>query len=116
MLSRSYENKVRMFKIDLDLFKKMMDFLRERHELYYLYYLVMYYSSIRLEHVVKLVETYSPDEIVHVEMMYDYSAKLVRFDEFCRYYLEYRGGKPCDWIYFPKELVELLERCGDTGR
>jgi len=114
--SRTYENKVRIFKIDLDLFKKTMVYLREKHELYYLYYLIMYYSGIRLGHVVKLVETYGPDEIVYVEMMDDYSIRLVCFEDFCRYYLGYKGGKPCEWVYFPKELVSLLSKYGGTKR
>ena len=114
--SRTYESKVRIFKIDLELFKKTMEFLREKHELYYLYYLIMYYSGIRLEHVVKLVETYNPEEIVYVEMMDDYTVRLVCFEEFCRYYLGYRGGKPCEWAYFPKELVSLLSKYKGTKR
>ena len=113
--SRTYEGRVRIFKIDVELFKKTMDFLRERHELYYTYYLIMYYSGIRLEHVVKLVETYRPDEVVYVEMMDDYSTRLVCFDEFCRYYLGYEE-KPCDWVYFPKDLLKLLEKYGGTKR
>mgnify|MGYP000403800114 CR=1 FL=1 len=114
--SRTYENKVRIFKIDLELFKKTMDFLRENHELYHLYYLIMYYSGIRLEHVVKLVETYSPDEIVYVEMLDEYTSRLICFENFCRYYLGLKGGKPCEWVYFPKELVSLLEKHKGTRR
>jgi len=114
--SRTYENKVRIFKIDLDLFKKTMKFLKEKHELYYLYYLIMYYSGIRLEHVVKLVETYNPDEIAYVEMLDDYTSRLVCFKNFCRYYLGYKGGKPCEWIYFPRELLNLLEKYRGTKR
>jgi len=114
--SRTYRREVKIFKIDLELFKKTMNFLREKHELYHLYYLIMYYSGVRLEHVVKLVEIYSPDEIVYVEMMDDYSARLVCFSTFCRYYLGYKGGKPCEWVYFPKELLTLLEKHKGTKR
>ena len=49
-----------MFEIDLELFEVTLRYLRERHDLYYLYFLLMYYSSIRLEHVVKLVATFKP--------------------------------------------------------
>ena len=53
--SRSYGLSVKAYKIDLELFKKTMEFLKQNHELYYLYYLLMYFSGVRLEHVVKVV-------------------------------------------------------------
>ncbi|RLG74436.1 MAG: integrase, partial [Thermoprotei archaeon] len=114
--ARTYEDKVKIFRIDLDLLRKTMEFLKQRHELYYLYYLLMYFSGIRLEHVVRLVAEYRPEEVVYVDMMDEYTQRLVCFEKFCRYYLGYKGGKPCDWVYFPKELVELLERYGGTKR
>jgi len=108
--SRSYRLDVRVYRIDLELFGETMEFLKQRHELYYLYYLLMYYSGIRLEHVVKLVESYSPDEAVYIKMLDDYSPRLVCFKDFCRYYMGYEGGKPCEWVYFPRELLVLLEK------
>ena len=116
--SRRYEREVKIFKIDLELLRKTIEFLRKNHELYYLYYLIMYYSGIRLEHVVKLVENYNPKEIVYVEMRDEYSPRLVCFEDdgFCRYYLGYKGGKPCEWVYFPKELLGLIEKYKGTRR
>jgi len=114
--SRRYELTVRVFDIDLDLFKKTMEFLKINHELYYLYYLLMYYSGIRLEHVVKLVANYNPNQVVYIDMLDDYTPRLVCLDEFCRYYMGYRGGKPCEWVYFPRSLIKLLERYRGTER
>ena len=114
--SRRYEREVKIFKIDLELLRKTIEFLRKNHELYYLYYLIMYYSGIRLEHVVKLVENYNPNEVVYVEMRDEYSPRLVCFENFCRYYLGYKGGKPCEWVYFPKELLGLIEKYKGTRR
>jgi len=53
----------------------------------------MYYSDIRLEHVVRLVAEFRPDVVVYVEMLDDYSPRLVCFEGFCWYYMGYRGGK-----------------------
>jgi len=117
--SRSYSMSVKAYRIDLDLFKKTMDFLRQNYELYYLYYLLMYYSGIRLEHAVKLVESYSPGEEVYIDMLEEWSLRLVCFEEkgFCRYYMGLRGPeKPCEWVYFPVDLLPLLEKYKGTKR
>jgi len=111
--SRSYSMAVKAYRIDLDLFGKTMEFLKQNYELYYLYYLLMYYSGIRLEHVVKLVESYSPEEEAYIEMLEDWSPRLVCFEDkgFCRYYMGLgRTEKPCEWVYFPVDLLPLLEK------
>lgn len=102
--SRKYQLKVRVFEIDYDQFYGTLEHLRENHELYYLYYLLMYYSGIRLEHVVKLVAEFRPNEVVYVPILDKGIRRLACFKEkgFCRYYLGYGDGKPCEWVYFPK--------------
>jgi AcrR family transcriptional regulator len=95
--SRSYKLRVKAYRIDLEQFRRTMEYLRSRHELYYLYYLLMYYSGIRLEHVVKMVGEWDTGE-VYVDMIDAWSPRLVCFPEkgFCRYYMGLReGNKPC---------------------
>jgi len=108
--SRGYRAGVRVFEIDLELFEVSLRYLRERCDLYYLYFLLMYYSGIRLEHVVKLVATFKPREIVYIPMLDRESPRLVcpEGGGFCRYYLGLTGGKPCEWVYFPRELLKTL--------
>ncbi|MEM2308340.1 MAG: integrase [Sulfolobales archaeon] len=109
--SRGYRAGVRVFEIDLELFEKTLKYLRERH---YLYYLLMYYSGIRLEHVVKLVATFKPKEIVYIPTLDREVLRLVCFEKFCRYYLGLTGGKPREFVYFPKELPDpLSEHAGE---
>ncbi|MEM2234503.1 MAG: hypothetical protein QW224_02040 [Desulfurococcaceae archaeon] len=105
--SRGYRTGVRVFEIDLELFEKTLRYLRERHDLYYL---LMYCSGTRLEHVVKLVATFKPKEITYVPMLDKESPRLACFENggFCRYYLGLTGGKPCEWVYFPRELLDSL--------
>ncbi len=110
--SRHYKVGVKVFNIDLNLLKRTFEFLRGRHTLYYLYYLLMYYSGIRLEHVIKMVREFNPNEVVYIDMIDDYSPRLVCFEDvgFCRYYVGLKGGKPCEWVWFPGELLDLLSR------
>ncbi|MEM0285023.1 MAG: integrase [Sulfolobales archaeon] len=112
--SRGYRAGVRVFEIDLELFEATLRHLKERHDLYYLYFLLMYYSGIRLEHVVKLVATFKPREVVYIPMLDRESPRLACFEKFCRYYLGLTGGKPCEFVYFPKELLDpLSEHSGE---
>lgn len=60
---------VKAYRIGPDLFRRTMEFLRERNELYYLYYLLMHFSGVRIEHVVKVVEGWSPREEVYTDSM-----------------------------------------------
>ncbi|WP_342788229.1 integrase [Desulfurococcus sp.] len=111
--SRSYRLEPRAYEIRVEDLRRTFEYLRNKHGLYYTIYLIMYFSGSRLAHALKLVESWSPDEIVFIEMLGRDSARLVCFDEkgFCRYYLGLRGGsKPCEWIYMPKELVQMIER------
>jgi len=56
----------------------------------------MYYSGIRLEHVIRLITEFRPDEVVYVEMPDDHSHRLVCFWEFCQYYMRYKSDKLCE--------------------
>jgi len=110
--SRSYRQRIRIYRIDIGKLYETMEFLRENHELYYLYYLIMYYSGIRLEHVVKFIASYSPEEMIEIPSADMVTKRLVCFESkgFCRYYLGLGEiEKPCEWIWFPQELLALLE-------
>ncbi len=75
-----------------------VDVLRE-NGLGHIAYLLL--GGARLSHIVQMLNTYSPDEIVrHPDGSYD--TRLLCFTGFCRYYLGIRiGSKRCDYIYFP---------------
>jgi len=99
--------------------KKTLEYLRKNHELYYTIYLLMLYSGARLQHVLKLVREWNPDQVVYIPMIDRDSKRLVCFEDkgFCRYYLGLRSGsKPCEWIYMPEELVPMVERYRGTMR
>jgi len=110
--ARRWEKKVKAREINIKHVVESLRYLAEKHELYYLYYILMYYSGARLKHVMQMVTEYSPREVVKIEMTDSYTERLVCFENrgFCRYYLGIHTGKPCEWIYFPTELLPLIEK------
>lgn len=117
--SRSYRVEPRAYEISIEDLRKTLEYLRKKHELYYTIYLLMLYSGARLQHVLKLIREWSPDQVVYIPMLDRESRRLVCFDEkgFCRYYLGLRGGsKPCEWVYMPKGLVPMVEKYRGTNR
>jgi len=117
--SRSYKVEPKVYEINIEDVKKTLEYLRKNHELYYTIYLLMLYSGARLQHVLKLIREWNPDQVVYIQMIDRDSKRLVCFEDkgFCRYYLGLRSGsKPCEWIYMPKELVPMVERYRGTRR
>jgi len=116
--ARKWKKKVKVREIDVEHVVKSIEFLKERHELYYLYYILMYYSGARLKHAMKMIAEYRPKEVVKIEITDSYTERLVCFKEkgFCRYYLGIHTGKECEWIYFPYELLLLVEKYKGTRR
>ncbi|GAY25368.1 integrase protein [Desulfurococcaceae archaeon AG1] len=109
--SRSYKVEPRAYEISIEDLRKTLEYLRKKHELYYTIYLLMLYSGARLQHALKLIREWNPDQVVYIPMLDRESRRLVCFEGFCRYYLGLRGGsKPCEWVYMPKELVQMIER------
>jgi len=110
--ARKWKKKVKAREINVEHVVKSIEFLKQNHELYYLYYVLMYYSGARLKHVIKMIADYSPKEVVKIEMTDSYTERLICFEDkgFCRYYLGIHTGKPCEWIYFPAELSLLIEK------
>ncbi len=110
--SRSYRLDVRPYQISLEDVKKTLEFLEQRHSIYYTIYRVMLESGARFEHVLKMAETWSPNEVVEIPGVGIETRRLVCFEDqgFCRYYMGLReGSKPCEWIYMGIETLKLLQ-------
>ncbi|RLE63480.1 MAG: integrase [Thermoprotei archaeon] len=110
--SRSYKLDVRPYQISLEDLKKSLEFLGEKHQLYYTIYRVMLESGARFEHVLKMFEVWSPEEIIEVPGLDIVTKRLVCFEDkgFCRYYMGLRESeKPCEWMYFSIKTLKTLE-------
>ena len=110
--SRSYKLDVRPYPISIEDVRHTLNFLSENHRAYYMIYRVMIESGARYEHVLKLIERWSPSEVIEIPRAEIVTRRLVRLDNegFCRYYMGLRGPeKPCEWIYFTTKTLELLE-------
>jgi len=110
--SRSYKLDVRPYSINLDEVKKTMEYLSEKHELYYLVYRLMLEGGLRLSHALYLVESYNPRDLIEIPGVGLETTRLVCFEDqgFCRYYMGIRGSqKPCEWAYFSIKTQRLLE-------
>jgi len=110
--SRSYRLDVRPYPISLEEVKKTMEYLREKHKLYYLVYRLMLEGGLRLSHALHIIKSYDPREIVEIPGVWLETTRLVCFENrgFCRYYVGLRGhSKPCEWAYFSIETHRLLE-------
>lgn len=63
-------------------------------------------------HVFEMIAEWSPDETVEVSDTRIVSKRLMCFKDkgFCRYCIGLRGSeKPCDWIYFSMETLNLVK-------
>ncbi|MEM1701537.1 MAG: integrase [Desulfurococcaceae archaeon] len=108
--SRSYKLDVRPYQISIEDVRKTVSFLKENHRIYYTVYRAMLESGVRFEHLLEMMKTWNPKEIVLIESIDLETERLVCFDKFCRYYLGLKGHrKPCEWIYVSRETVELLK-------
>ena len=68
-------------------------------------------SGARFEHVLRMVETWSPEEIVEIPGVGLETRGLLCFDNrgFCRYYMGLReSSKSCEWVYLSLETLKLL--------
>jgi intergrase/recombinase len=105
--SRSYKLDVRPYPMELDTVKKSIDYLREHHPLYYVVYRVMLESGARFEHVLLMLEKWSPTETIEIPGTSIVTRRLACIDSsFYRYHMGLRGAnKPCERIYFSGETV-----------
>jgi len=65
-----------------------------------------------LEHVLRMIEWWSPEERVEIPGTSIVTRRLVCFNDrgFCRYYMGLREEtKPCEWVYFSLEALKLVE-------
>ncbi|MEM1667761.1 MAG: integrase [Thermofilaceae archaeon] len=110
--SRGYKLDVRPYQISLEDVRKTLEFLKENHKLYYTVYRTMLESGARFEHILEMIRTWNPNEVVVIESIDLETERLVCFEDrgFCRYYLGLRGHqKPCEWIYMSRGTIELLK-------
>jgi len=113
--SRGYKLDVRPYPINLDDVKKTFEFLKNNHQVYYTIYRAMLESGARFEHVLKMVENWSPNEVIEIPGIGIETKRLVCFEDkgFCRYYMGLRGSeKPCEWIYMGFETTRLIQEIG----
>ena len=109
--SRSYRFDVRPYRIGLEDVRKTMEFLKQKHEKYYVLYRLMLESGARLSHAIHVIKTFNPEEMVEIPGVDIVTKRLVCFDKHCRYYAGLgKGSKPCEWIWFSKELLPYLEK------
>mgnify|MGYP000135473088 CR=1 FL=1 len=78
--------------------------------IYRLIYKIGYFSGARLAHIVEMLNTWSPHEKVqHPNDLFE--PRLYCNEIFCRYFIYIRRGrKPCDYIYFPRQLLKDIEK------
>ncbi len=107
--SRSYKLDIRVYPINLEELRKTLEHLRQNHRGYYALYRLMLESGARLEHALRMLAVWRPEEQVEIPG-YGFTPRLVCPEQgFCRYYLGLReGNKPCEWLYLAKETLELL--------
>lgn len=59
-----------------------------------------------------MLKKWSPTETIEIPGASIVTRRLVCVDSsFCRYYMGLRGAnKPCEWIYFSRKTLELIEK------
>jgi len=108
--ARSYKLDVRPYQISLEDVRKTLEFLKGKHKTYYIVYSIMLESGARFEHVLKMIESWSPEEVVEIPEVNIETKRLVCFEDrgFCRYYMGLRGPeKPCEWVYMSTETAKM---------
>ncbi|ADM28749.1 integrase protein [Ignisphaera aggregans DSM 17230] len=111
--SRGYKLDVRPYPINLDDVRKTFEFLKNNHQVYYTIYRAMLESGARFEHVLKMIESWSPNEVIEIPGIGIETKRLVCFEDkgFCRYYMGLRESeKPCEWIYISLETTEMIQK------
>ncbi|RLF08016.1 MAG: integrase, partial [Thermoprotei archaeon] len=108
--SRKYKLDVREYPIKMEAVVRTLRELREKHPLYYLVYRLMLESGLRVNHALMFIKAYSPSDVIEVPGVDVITGRLVILDAHCRYYLGVRDSvKPCEWVFFSKDLLPLLE-------
>ncbi|MEM4619841.1 MAG: integrase [Desulfurococcaceae archaeon] len=89
---------------NLDVEKLIKQIHKIKSGLYKTILLLLYYSGSRLSEIVKMLREF--DE-----------RRLLCTDVYCRYFLAWRRGrKRCDYIYFPRFLLQEIDRVREKER
>ena len=89
---------VRPYPINLEDVKKTLEFLKEKHKVYCTIYRLMLESGARFGHILRMIESWRPEDIVEIPGISIGTRRLVCFEDkgFCRYYMGLReSSKPC---------------------
>ncbi|MEM4618938.1 MAG: integrase [Desulfurococcaceae archaeon] len=98
--NKNYE--VKPYNIDVENLVKNIHKLRPG--VYKTILLLLYYSGVRLSETVKMLKEFD-------------TTRLWCNEVFCRYFLGWRRGrKRCDYIYFPRSLLQEIDRVREKER
>ncbi|MEM4619998.1 MAG: integrase [Desulfurococcaceae archaeon] len=93
---------IKPYNLDVEKLVKQIHMLRMG--LYKLVLLLLYYSGSRLSEVIKMLKEFNEE-------------RLVCTDVYCRYFLGWRRGrKRCDYVYFPRFLLQEIDRVREKER
>jgi intergrase/recombinase len=113
--SRSHKVDARPYPINMQDLQRTMSYLKVNHEKYSMAYRLMLEGGLRLSHTIRLLESWSPNEIIEVNGLDIDTQRLACFEDkgFCRYYLGVREiVKPCEWAHLSIETLRLIEKYG----
>jgi len=80
----------------------------------YMLYLLILSSAIRFEHALRVLKNWRPDEIIYVNYLNRNIRRLECFQTHCRYYIgREKERKPVGFMFFPRQLLELIEKYKD---
>ncbi|MEB3765653.1 MAG: hypothetical protein GSR77_05775 [Desulfurococcales archaeon] len=69
---------------------------------------------MRFEHILRILNEWNPDETVYVKYLNRNIKRLECFSTHCRYYVGLeKARKPLEFMFFPKWLLELVEKYRD---
>lgn len=95
----------------LNTLKKLRE--AKRFDIYMLYLLILS-SAIRFEHALRVLKNWSPNEVIYVSYLNRNIRRLECFSMHCRYYIGMeKERKPAGFMFFPKQLPELIEKYRD---
>lgn len=109
--SRKYGRKLSQKSIEQEDVIKSLEILREKRQDIYTLYLLILFSGARFEHALSALRTWSPDEKLYVAYLQRNIKRLECLDTHCRYYMGRElDQKPLGFIFFPKELLPMIEQ------
>lgn len=111
---RRYGRKLVQKPIRVDDVLRTIKTLGENRPDIYTLYLLILSSGIRFEHVLSALKSWSPDEELYVIYLSRNIKRLECLGTHCRYYLgKEKDIKPAAFMFFPGDLLELIEEYRD---